>query len=326
MNHNELQNKSIVAVEKGRKYLISCLENDKFFDQWIGTSIAPPVEHSSSPMLCFFAARALQCSGGISDMTKEKFSEILSNARRGDSYGYDRMAPVDSDDTAFALRTLIILGQTVTSKMISDALSPFTCGKSWFTFHVQNHTDSTPGFHCYFKEPASIFGPHPEVHMNILLLHHEAGLEINSIPGFPEKDGLPVSYFYRSAHYGAWLLSTLYKSMGFKYHQIEDSVFKLQNDDGSWSGMDGGFSTVQETSLAILTLNTFGIKDINSISSSVDFLIGQQTSKGFFPGGSLWHHYLPHSKDNAYWYAKDIMSIASTSLAIIALSNYFGSL
>lgn len=320
MMKNELQSGCIEVIEKGCRYLINCIENNNFYDQWFGTSVSPPVEHSSSPMLCFFTAMALRNCGGIPETIKNKLITIISDCRKGDSYGYDKKAPADSDDTAFALRTLIILGSTVTSKMITEALRPFKCGNSWFTFPKQNINDVTPEFHYYYQGSSSAFGPHPEVHMNILLLHQEAGLDVSSIPGFQGNNGLPVSYFYRSDFYGAWLFGSLCKSMKLEYYPLMDAVLRLQNINGGWSAKKDGFSSVQETSLALLTLDTFGKINNEVLTSVAAYLVSQQSDNGLFPGGSLWHHYLPANQDIACWYANDVMSIVTTGLALLALN------
>jgi len=307
------------AIQSARSYLISCIENDRFYDQWKGTTIAPPVEHSASPMLCFFSVLALSKCGGIPETVKKKVISILYSAKKGDAYGYDKVAPIDSDDTAFALRTLILLGEKITADQVTNALSPFKTNESWFTF-ASPYSKQNPVFHYEYKDPSSVFGPHPEVHLNILALYQDIGVEINKIHSLPEMNsGLLCSYFYNSAFYASWIFSTLCEMIDFEYLPIKNAILKSKMNSGGWSGRENGFSTIQETSLALLTLDTFSMsRDYRA--ESVNYIAMQQKENGSFPGGILWSHRLPEAHSNPYWFAEDIMSIVSTSFAILALS------
>lgn len=320
MTDNNLQNLCSEAVKSGRQYLFSFIENNTFYDQWYSSSEKPPVEHSSSPLLCFFSALALKTSGGIPESVKTKFLSLISSAKKGDSYGYDHKAPIDSDDTAFALRTLLALGESVSSELIANAFMPFTCGTSWFTFSVKDETNATPEFHCAYQGPSTVIGPHPEVHLNILALHQEANISVTRIPSIPQKDGLPVSYFYNSALYAAWIFSTLCKKMEFEFLSLRDAVLHQRLDNGSWPGKTDGFSAVQETSLALLTLDTFSKSDPDRLLS-LKYILGEQKVNGSFQGGTLWRYPVPQAQGESYWYAVDSNSIVSTSLAMLALIN-----
>ncbi len=321
MEENELQKRCAEASERGRQYLISCVENDCFFDKWYGTSIPPPVEHSASPMLCFFTALALRDSGGIPDTVSSSLQEKLALARKGHSYGYDQFAPVDSDDTAFALRTLIALGETVTAEMLREAFKPFRCGDSWFTFAANSIAGHTPPFQPVYQGPQSVRGPHPEVHLNILALHQEIGIKEIRIPALPEMNGLPVSYFYKSELYGAWLFGQICKGIALDYPPLRIAAMGIRNSNGGWSGFTDGFSAVQETALGLLTLKTFDGTE-SGFEPSLVYLLGQQLENGSFPGGTLWHHRLPQDNGKFIWYATDEMSIVSTGLAILALNSF----
>jgi hypothetical protein len=315
MIQNEQLNACVKAAEYGRRYLISCIESHTFFDQWHGTSVPPPVERSASPMLAFFTTAALRKSGGVPDAIKSELLGMLSLAKKGNSYGYDDKAPMDADDTAFALRTLIALGEKVTPDMVKSALEPFRCNGSWFTFPVKTISGVTPPFHCNYQGPESTAGPHPEVHLNILALYQEAGqAPVSRVPALPQKNGLPVCYFYDSAFYGAWLFSLLCKEMELEYLPLKSAVLQLRNNNGGWSGRENGFSAVQETALALLTLDTFSTPDASK-SAAIAFILGQQQNNGSFPGGTLWNY------REAGWYARDVQSIVSTSCAVCALVN-----
>lgn len=319
MVRGELQKLCRNAVVSGRKYLISCVENDTFYDKWFGTVVPPPVERSSSPMLCFFTALALRESGGIPATVKEKIRSTLLAAKKGDSYGYDVMAPIDADDTAFALRTLIVIGETVTPEMVTAALEPFRCGDSWFTFPVSGiDSVETPPFHSYYSGPASVNGPHPEVHLNIAALFLDAGMHVGHIPPIPLKNGLPISYFYNSSIYGAWLYSTVCRSMQLQYQTMKSALLRCRNEDGGWPGISSGFSTEQETALALLTLTNYGMLE-KTMNGTIDFLLARRKGDGTFSGGVVWQYYLPENRKNSFWYAKDDMSIVATSLTVLSL-------
>lgn len=321
MLNDELKSRCSNAVNAGRQYLLACLENNTFYDTWYGTYVTPPVEHSSSPMLCFFTALALQKTGGVPEMAKDKMRTILSSAKKGSSYGYDEKAPVDADDTAFALRTLLLLGDIVTPEIVAAALEPFRCGDSWFTFPAKAPAGITPPFYSAYQGEASVLGPHPEVHLNILSLLQEVSREaVTRIPPLPLKEGLPVCYFYNSGLYGAWLFCLLCKEMGLEISTLQSAISGLRNEDGYWPGREDGFSAVQETALALLALETYTIAD-KFKNASLAYTTGQQQGNGSFPGGTLWNHRLPMTQCEAYWYAIDEMSIVSTACAILSLAQ-----
>jgi hypothetical protein len=310
------------AVAAGRQYLLSCIENDQFYDKWYGNSVLPPVEKSSSPMLCFFTAIALKESGGIPDTVKTFMRDVLNKAQKGASYGYDGKAPIDADDTAFALRTLIAIGDTVTPEMITEALNPFKCGDSWFTFPVlEYNSEETPPFHYTYTGPASVVGPHPEVHLNILSLMQETGIKISRIPSVPLNNGLPVSYFYRTFMYGTWLFSKLCRGMGVQFGNMKNTVLHRQNDNGSWSGIEKGFSTAQETALALLAISSYNNICDKVKNISIKQLMSLQQKDGSFFGGVLWCYHLPDNTKDALWYAEDKMSIVGTSIVVYALNS-----
>lgn len=318
-NENAIRKQCRNAVKAGRQYLISCVENNLFYDQWFGTVVPPPVEKSASPMLCFFTALALQKNGEIPDSVKKHLHAVLDNAKKGASYGYDEKAPIDADDTAFALRTLIITGEAVSPEMITEALKPFKCADSWFTFPISvKNCVKTPPFHNSYTGPVSVGGPHPEVHLNILSLFQDAGIIVSRIPAVALKNGLPVSYFYPSSYYGAWLFSAICRRMKLQYHSIENAAVRCRLSDGSWSGVENGFSAVQESALAMLTLDNYAHKE-QDVWLRYEYLLAQQQKNGSFPGGTLWKHRLPVEKGEASWCSADVMSIVSTGSAVLAL-------
>lgn len=301
------------AVELGRDYLISLIENDAFHDKWYGDVVKPPVEKSISPMLCFFAVLALEKCGGIPKKINKKILGYLSRCKKNDSYAYDEVALIDSDDTAFALRTLNLLGESVSSEIIQLAFKPFECKDNWFTFPAKTNSEFTPRFHHNYSDKSSVIGPHPEVYLNILNLFLETGIPVKKVLSIPESNGLPISYFYDSNFYGAWLYVELCKGMGIDFPFIKKRVHSLKFKDGGWPSKAKGFSSAHETALALLILGN------NLHDESISFLLDKQREDGAFPGGNLWRHRLPNIESEAYWYAEDINSIVSTGISILAL-------
>jgi hypothetical protein len=270
-------------------------------------------------MLCFFTALALQKTGGVPEPVKVRLRTILSNAQKGSSYGYDVKAPVDADDTAFALRTRLLLGDTVTPEEVVAALEPFRCGDSWFTFPAKIPEGITPPFYSVYQGAVSVVGPHPEVHLNILALYQELyGTAVSRILPLPLQQGVPVSYFYPSSFYGAWLYNMLCRQMELEDTTLKSAVLRMRKQDGSWPGCENGFSEVQETAIAMLTLYSFASYS-ESDDAVLKYIIKQQQADGSFPGGTLWKYQFPTESDSACWSAVDSNSIVSTGCVVLAL-------
>jgi hypothetical protein len=306
------------ALDGARAFLCKALVEGRCHDEWESSEGAPPLRRTHSVFLTYFVARALVASGGVEPALAAVLRQYLSRARTGASYGYAARALCDADDTAFALRTRILLGERPDPGEVDRALAPFTFRHSWLTFAGDEPSD--PGWTIAYRDDTSVSGLHPEVHLNVLALHREAGLPMPAIPSLPCRDGLPASYHYPSAGYAGWLLSELQGGTGVRDGALDAPLAARQRDDGGWPAIERGFTSSQETALALLSLSD-GAASGEVGRRGTAFLLAQQRSDGSWPGGVLWTFHVRRYAGRLLWWAEDTMSILATSLAAIALAR-----
>ncbi|WP_437720625.1 hypothetical protein [Sorangium sp. So ce861] len=307
-----------LAIRRAREFLRDALVAGRCHDTWHASEGAPPVLQSHAVFLTYFVARALAGSGGIEEAARSTISNYLASARRGDVYGYDQKAPPDADDTAFALRTRILIGDRPASEEVERGLLPFAFRESWLTF--ARGQQPAPGWTIEYRDESSVVGLHPEVHLNVLALLHEAGLPAPAVPAVPFRDGLPANYHYPSALYAAWLLGEVNRGQHAAEREMDQAVAARQRADGSWAAVEGGFSAAQETALALLSLSDSACAS-EVARRGAAFLLAQQGSDGGWPGGVLWKYYPPKAISSGIWWAEDSMSMMATGLAVSAIQR-----
>ncbi len=242
----------------------------------------------------------------------------LQQARKGASYSYDALAPIDADDTAFALRTLIVLGSDLSTDDILSGLAPFTSQMSWQTF-----CGPTPPQFMWttdYINDLSVFGFHPEVHLNVSLLLRETGHPFKPYSSMPLRNGLPANYHYPSHNYCGWLACELHSAQPQEVAGVESALLSRQLPDGRWPALTDGFTASQETALALLALSDVAYAGAAG-RNGIDFLRAQQRADGSWPGGVLWTFRVPGTGGSVIWKAVDAMSIVATSLGLMALSR-----
>jgi hypothetical protein len=305
-------------MNRARAYLCDALASARCHDACHANIGAPPSAQSSSVFLAYFVARALVASGGIDAAARSVLLSHLQDARKGDSYGYDTLAPIDADDTAFALRAHLLLGSAPSSDEILSALAPFESQLSWKTFCGPTLPQGM--WTTDYINDLSVFGFHPEVHLNVALLFQETGHPFRPCPPLPFRNSLPANYHYPSHNYCAWLVCELQHARGQTSAGLESALLARQLPDGRWPAVTDGFTAAQETALALLSLSDAAYA-ANAGRSGVAFLLAQQRADGSWPGGTLWNFRVPGTGGSVIWKAVDAMSIVATSLGLMALSR-----
>ncbi len=307
---NEIDTTS--ALERARRFIGDGLIEGRCHDTWSSTIGAPPVRHSHSVFLAYFVTRALAVSGGVQAPARSMIREYLTKARKGDAYGYDFKAPPDADDTAFAQRTRILLGDRFEVGEIERSLAQFAFRESWLTF--ASRQPPAAGWTLDYRDESSLVGMHPEVHLNVLALLRAAGMKVPDTPALPHHDGLLANYHYPSRFYASWLLRDVEPGQS----HLDRATAARQQPDGSWEAVEDGFSTAQETALALLSLSDSACSSDMGWRGAA-FLVAHQRSDGSWPGGVLWNYSFPKRGTKGFWQAQDSMSMMTTSLALVAL-------
>ena len=307
---------SRMAILHARRFLGGHILANQCHDTWAASKGEPPTKHSHSVFLMYFAARALHVSGGVEPATRDRILGCLEMARKGPAYAYDRLSPPDADDTAFALRTRLLLQGQVPVAEVVRALEPFAFRNSWLTFCGPIRPG--PGWTVQYHDDASIFGMHPEVHLNVSLLLQESRAGGPAYPAdMPVRDGLVLGYHYPSALYTTWLASELQTATGGS-PSTDASILALQEGSGSWPETEHGFSRSQETSIALLTLTRLAAE---GVGRGLRYLLAEQQPDGSWPGGVLWTYHVPRTGGRMRWWAEDSQRMVSTSLALLAIQR-----
>jgi len=305
-------------MNRARAFLSDALAAARCHDSWRANIGMPPSAHSSSVFLAYFVARALAAGGGIDAAARSVLLSYLQHARKGASYSYDTLAPIDADDTAFALRALILLGSAPSSDDVLSALAPFESQLSWQTF-----CGPTPPQFMWttdYTNDMSVFGFHPEVHLNVSLLLRETGHSPRPYLPFPLRNGLPANYHYPSNNYCSWLICELQSAQHEAAASVESALLARQLPDGRWPAVADGFTASQETALALLSLSDAAYAGAAG-RNGIGFLLSQQRADGSWPGGTLWKFWVPGTGGRVIWSAVDSMSIFATSLSVVALTR-----
>jgi hypothetical protein len=248
---------------------------------------------------------------------KQKLLDRMDSEDRGEVWGYMKRAPVDSDDTAFVIRTYRMLGRNVAA----DSLFRFynETGGAFTTF------DGRGGAALHY-EPSVVnnFGIHPEVNANVFALLAGTGLSgsinENLIAQAQTSQGYWRSYFYPGKYYGTYMSLALLCATGKGTDAREKGIAFLtgsQNPDGSWGSPAGPY----ETSLALDALAACGIFG-GPFEKGVSWLLKQQMPDGSFRDGKrvIWE-YTHRESPPVIWRAFDTEGVVTTALAVKALRS-----
>lgn len=236
---------------------------------------------------------------------------------RDDAWGDCLTAPVDSDDTAFALRTLRLFGRKPSDKGLlcfyQAETRLFPTFKSRFRSRLE--------FELSLENNAMA---HPEVAANIYLFlwsqNRRAYIYDELIESAQTSEGDWRSYFYPSRYYATCLFLDLLARMGRMQNQQKRGltfVRETQNRDGSW----GSPANPYETALALIALQTSGLK-MPEIAIGVEWLLQQQQADGSWNTGQIIWKY--PASPTSEWVAYDRHRVLATAFCLRALRNSIG--
>ena len=229
---------------------------------------------------------------------------------------------VDSDDTAFALRTFRQLGVYREPSSLMHFFRrqrrwrwPGTGGETGF---VTFATTSKPVLVSKAHHAAN-FNLHPEVNANVFLALLDSNkqdlIDPELIIRSQSPDGSWDSYFYPSQYYGTFHFMELIRRLGGLKEQSDACLNFLkttQNIDGSW-GVPGN---AYETALAIRACMGHATH-ADLISRGREFLLATQSENGSWHSDNvIWEF---HKNETDIWNSTDIHNVITTSLCVSAL-------
>lgn len=304
------------AADRGTAFLRRMVAADRYYLACRASDgSACPVHGMGHVFAGFFIASAI--GDLLSPGERQKITDRMDAEERNGVWGYMRYAPVDSDDTAFVLRTYRMLGRSVAA----DSLLRFYNkeAQAFTTFDGR-------GAAALVFEPttAGNFGLHPEVNANIFTLLADTGLSglINDelIAVTQDPQGWWRSYFYPGQQYATHMNLGLLCTTGRGREAREKGIGFLhasQKADGSWGG-------AYNTSLALNTLAVCGVFD-EAFRRGINWLSGRQKPDGSWQDADIpvWE-YTFRDDPPVVWRAYDTDGIVTTALAVKALRSAHG--
>lgn len=229
---------------------------------------------------------------------------------------------VDADDTAFALRTLRLLGLYRSPEVLEvyhrTRRRVLRGGQQQAVGFVTFDTQKRPTLR-FEAGCESNFDIHPEVNANVFLAlagtSHSGWIVSDLITRSQASEGYWYSFFYPGRFYSTWLFMDLIGQLGgFEQERAEAIRFLTaeQNSDGSW----GVGSGVLETALAVRSLVCVSAGE-ELVARGREFLLAAQREDGSWETDSvIWEF---HESRSDVWQARDANRVVVTALCLLAL-------
>ncbi|MFH1236194.1 MAG: prenyltransferase/squalene oxidase repeat-containing protein [Parcubacteria group bacterium] len=316
-----IQSKELsTSVRNGVRYLVKALKEDHTtLACYVGGRKVEGLHGYGHVFALHFMVNAIE--NILTTSEKARLATRIRLMRREGLWGYTMSAPVDSDDTAFALRLLSILGEKLEPEAYHYLMRFYNPKQRVFRTFLKGTRDDMPRVPSVSGNLAA----HPEVNANILLLLHNLGetlpVDVNHIVSASQAgDGSLVSYFYPSPYYAAiWLLPLIADKANLKtaLHRVVAHIHEKQNSNGSC----GASSNAYDTALALNALNAVSIWD-EAYRRGVSYLVGEQRSDGSWRSNEVIWRYVAEDRPKRVWEAYDNYGVITTSLAVQAIRAY----
>lgn len=266
-----------------------------------------PIQRDGFLMCAFFVTQAMHET--LSEPDRRTIAARLRNEARGGAWGYSPNAPIDADDTAFALRTLRLLGCDAPLDGIQQFCPP---GGAVVTWACRRAVE--PSFDL-------LRDVDPDVLANVYLLWLEAGnrseIHEHLIEALQESDGAWPARYYVNRFYSTRLYLELLQRMASRSDCARKALRFLrstQNSDGSWGEAHCPF----ETALAVAGLATSPNPE-PGVESGLGALLDLQTADGAWKSKkAIWTF---QATEQSVWKAYDLNRVVTTAVAMDAVKR-----
>lgn len=273
-----------------------------------------PIDGRGFPFAVFFIGDAIS-----SELSPEEVDFILSQLvteERNGLWGYSLEAPVDSDDTAFALQTFKKMGAPKSIEKIFDFYKEREKGFTTFKSNVSAEL-------VFQSSEKNNLHVHPEVNANIYNLLYDSPyanyINYDMVITSQAPEGYWYSYFYPSIYYSTYQNLKLLSLSG-EYKDITEKAVNFllnsQNNDGSWGKPGNAF----DTSLALKSLASLNISN-EEFWKGIEFLLNSQNKNGSWKNPTVIWNYIFRQNPLIIWQAFDNNMIISTAVSISALKD-----
>lgn len=243
----------------------------------------------------FFLARAF--GGRLNEIERTILLVRILSEENGGSWGFSPAHPyvgpehrhfiVDSDDTAYVLRTCRLLG----ANRACDGLLRYhreSC-RAFVTFDAGQAAalSSSPAFE-------NNLACHPEVNANVFLClaetHHAGYVNDDLIDAWQDRSGYWPAYFYPSPYFATALFTELLVARGRGASAAAEQARRFLADeqapDGSWSAA----GDLHETALALEAACHLSLAP-DRLAAAAEFLLSRQDPDGAWRSPSaIWRY------------------------------------
>ena len=228
---------------------------------------------------------------------------------------------VDSDDTAFALKSLRLMGIFKKTDAFDSYLVDVDVESLRFPlFLTFANKNVSPHITCSPAAKNNLL-IHPEVNANIFQFLHGTDKQrlMNDlfVTKLQKTNRLLPNYFYPIEFYGTYMFIMLAETYGLAHEakgKAIEGIIKSQKADGSF----GSSSDPLATAFALKSLQIAGYEG-ESIDRGIKFLLEKQTFKGYWKSDSvIWKF---HHDDGDIWTAYDSNHIIATAMCMSVLRN-----
>jgi hypothetical protein len=278
---------------------------------------ACPVDGMGQVFTAFFIVQALQ-PVGLDDRVRQTVLKRIHDEESDGLWGFGKHAVVDSDDSAFALRTLDLLEQPVRWLPLLGFHAP---SAGWFrTFRSTRACQLVTS-----ASEANNRAAHPEVNANIfrLLQAHggESFVNTEGLLACQSADGSWPAYYYPNDYYGTLFAIPCLRPLRGAREALERAgrfLIRSQNHDGAWSGAHAA-SDPYLTGLAMNALLELGEIDSEAYDRGIGWLLEQQQADGSWHSEAIIYRHVVDDHTGEAWIAKDVTGVLTTSLALRAI-------
>lgn len=311
------------SQKKAETFLINSLIQDKFTTTCQSSSkMKPcPLNNTGTPLTLYYITTALSFNSKLPEKILILGVQQLLSTSKNFSWGYAEHAPIDADDTAYAINTLLMLGLKPNIQLV-DGIMLFHNSKDNLFSTFYYNPDSKPAEGLELEKNKKY---HIEVNANVYYLLKKLNLNekinLDYIVNQQSKDGSWTGGFQEKNLLATYMSLRLLCEQGHYKEQTKkgtDYLITTQNKNGSW----GHVGNPYDTALALNSLMACKSKNKSIISKGVLYLLSMQSKNGSWVYQKPIWKFLLSNKPIVHWYGIDSNNVVTTSLALMVLNTY----
>jgi hypothetical protein len=307
------------TTARAREFLTQRVLDDRYHLSGTSTLGNPcPVDGMGQVFTAFFIVRAL-LPGGLDQRVRQRVLERIRDEENDGLWGFGKNAVVDSDDSAFAMRTLAMLGEPVRWVPLLGFHAP---SAGWFRTFRSTRACALAVDPSETNNRAA----HLEVNANIFrLLQQHGGEAFANTAGLLEHqkaNGAWPAYYYPNDYYGTLFAIPCLRQRPEAQQALDAArqfLGRSQAPDGGWAA-PGGTSDPYLSGLALNALLELNNTDQPARVRGNRWLVDQQQEDGSWRSDEIIYRHVVSDSTGEAWTAQDVTGVVTTSLGLRALA------